>query len=155
MKIIRRLEARWRGWALRHLPAGFVTHGMEGFVGILCLVSGGGILSRISEPRAAEQFLDDPVYALWGGSLLIGGLALLIGVTSIRWVRIPIVYLIRRAEFYRLGLRLLAASTGLYGIAQIYYGGFDAVPAALLTLYFTFACTARLLAVGPNEEEAA
>jgi hypothetical protein len=70
------------------------------------------------------------------------------GVYSIRWISAPLVFQIKQVECYRLGLRLLALSTGMYAVALVMIGGWNSVPAAAMTLYFTLSCASRLLTLG-------
>jgi hypothetical protein len=135
-------------WTLRYLPPGLVARSMEAFIGVLCTFVGIGIFTRLSQPPAAEQFLDDQLYGIWAGALVSGGIALLVGVLSIRWVKPPLIFFISRVAVYRLGLRLLSLATLLYAIAQISYGGVNAIPASLFTFYFSATCTVRLLTIG-------
>lgn len=143
-----RIADWWYQWALRYLPAGMVARAMEAFIGVVCCVSGIGVLTKVSKPRAAEQFIPDPFFLLWGVALLIGGASLFAGVMSIKWIKPPLMFYIERVAVYRLGLRLLLLSTLLYAIAQFWVLGIDAAVSGGITLYFTLTCWARLITLG-------
>lgn len=138
----------WYQWTLRYLPPGLIARSMEAFIGVLCMFAGVGILADLSSPPAAEQFLADWQYGTWAVSLVTGGLALLFGVLSIEWIKPPLVFFVKRVAAYRLGLRLLSLATLLYAFAQMSAAGWNALPAATFTLYFSATCAIRLLTIG-------
>src|SRR5580765_6856655 len=109
--------SRMRDWFLSYLPAAIVVRPAEWFLAILCFLSGVSIVSGVSHPGAPEQLLWHPVYYIWGGSLLLGSVALMSGLSSIKWARGTDLYTIRRIPAYRLGLRLLGWTSVAYAIA--------------------------------------
>lgn len=137
-----------RHWFLAHLPAGLVAQPAEWFLAVLCFLSGGLIVAGLSHPQATEALLWPPVYRVWGGALFLGSIALIAGLTSIRWVPATDIYTVRRVPAYRLGLRLLGLSSTAYGVAICIVGHLNGALAAALTFAFAAICFIRLLTLG-------
>jgi hypothetical protein len=154
---IARVLARWQAyrnrtgraitvWALRHLPAGIVARPMEWFLAILCTVTGVALMAGLSRPSAAENQLRPIAYYSWSLTLLVGGVAMIVGLTSIRWVSFP-VYELRRVAEYQFGLRLLWIGCAVWSIVLIANTGIDAMLSASFAALFSFFCAVRLLTV--------
>lgn len=136
---------RARLWLLSHLPAGLVARPAEWFLAVFCTFVGASILLGASNPQSVGRMMPEAIYYLWGACLVAGSVALAVGLSSIRWLRIPDQYITTRTEWYRLGLRLLGLAAAIYAVGLIRLAGMDALPAAALTLYFAITCGVRLL----------
>jgi hypothetical protein len=137
-----------RQWFLSHLPAALVVRPAEWFLAILCFLSGLAIVIGVSHPEAAAKLLWQPVYYIWGSSLLVGSVALMSGLSSIKWARGTDMYVIHRIPAYRLGLRLLGWTSAAYAVALGVVGHWNAALAISLTLTFSATCLIRLLTLG-------
>jgi hypothetical protein len=138
---------RLRLWLLDHLPAGVIARPAEWFLASLCLLTGPPILLGISEPKSVQTLLWAPIFTGWGAAMTLGGLGLACGLSSYK--RTPGGnWTITRVPCYRLGLRLLGLSAGLYAVAVLIAGGLDALFAAVITLAFAGMCWVRLLSLG-------
>lgn len=136
---------RVRTWLLGHLPDGLLAHPAEWFLAVLCALTGVTTLVGLTQPQAVEQVLPLPVYALWGASLIAGAAAYAVGLASIRFTATG-AYVVTRASWYRLGLRLLGSASlifaGCIGFATGW--GLNLTP----LLLFVAMCWLRLLALG-------
>lgn len=133
--------------ALRYLPAGVVARPMEWFLAILCTLSGVALLLNFSQPQAAENQLRPFTYYSWAVTLIIGGVAMMSGLSSIRWVSFPM-YELRRVAEYQFGLRLLWLGTAVWAGVLLKNSGLDALLSASFAALFSFFCAVRLLTVG-------
>lgn len=142
------MTAGLQRWLLDHLPAGIVARPSEWFLAILCSLSGLTITTGLSNPGSVEALLWRPVYHAWGATLLVGGGALMCGLTSIRWVPDTERYLVTRVPCYRLGLKLLGLASLAYVVAILFAAGLNSAVAAAVTLAFAAMCGVRLLTIG-------
>lgn len=142
------MGVRIRTWLLAHLPAGVVARSPEWFLAAALSLSGLAIVTGLSEPPSVEKLLWHPVYYCWGGSLLLGGIAMISGLSSIRWLDGMDRYVITRVAIYALGLRLLGLTSAAYAAAILVVGGWNGLPAACITLAFSAMCGIRLLTIG-------
>lgn len=138
-------------WLLSHLPAGLIVHPAEWFLAVLCFLSGLTIVSGISKPSSVSSLLWRPIYEGWGAALLIGSIALMAGLTSIRWARGTDLYTIKRVPIYKLGLRLLGLTSSAYAVAVLIVGKWNGTFTAAVTLAFAAMCAIRLLNLGRNQ----
>lgn len=138
---------RIRPWLLAHLPAGVKSLSAEWFLAILCLLTGQAILTGVGRSSSVELLLYPVAYYLWSACLLVGGLALISGLSSIRQVS-DSEYVIRRTPVYLLGLRLLGTAAFFYAVAVLIINGWDAIVSAAVTLAFAGLCAVRILVVG-------
>jgi hypothetical protein len=143
------LGHRFAMWAIRHLPAGVVARPMEWFVAILCLLSGTAMIAGVSEPAAAERQLSQFTFHTWALTLIVGGLAMGSGLSSIKWTTFPS-YVLTRVPEYRFGLRLLWIGCFVWSIVLLANSGLNAMLSAGFALVFSFLCGVRLLTVGRN-----
>lgn len=139
---------RIRVWLLAHLPAGVIARPAEWFLAILLTLSGVTILAGLSDPPSIAALLAPVVYYGWGACMAIGGIAMISGLASARWVSGTDRYIITRVAVYVLGLRLLGLSSLAYALAILFVGGWNGLPAACITLSFTAMCGVRLLTIG-------
>jgi len=139
---------RIRTWLLAHLPAGVIARPAEWFLAVLLSLSGLAIVVGLSKPATVTALLWRPAYYAWGACLLLGGAAMIGGLSSTRWIPGTDRYVIIRVAIYQLGLRLLGLSSLAYAIAVLAVGGWNGVLAACITLSFTAMCGIRLLTLG-------
>lgn len=147
---LRDVNARARIWLLTRLPAGVLHRPFEWFTAVLCVLSGASIVTGAGESSSVERLLYQPLYYAWGGSLLLGGLALVCGLSSIRRAardRRRDAYEVRRVACYKLGLRLLGRASAVYVVAVLVTAGLGGVVAATMTLAFAGTCAVRLLTI--------
>lgn len=130
-------------WLREHLPAGLLARPGEWFLAVLCFLAGLTILTGAAEPTSVARLLPREIYFAWGACLVIGGAALTCGLSSYR--RSPGGWIVTRVPCYRLGLRLLGLSSGLYAISTLWVAHLAAVIAASVTLAFMGMCGIRLL----------
>jgi hypothetical protein len=137
-------------WLLSHLPAGLIVHPAEWFLAMLCFLSGITIVTGVSRPGSVAKLLWHPIYEGWGISLLVGSIALIAGLSSIRWARGTDLYTIKRVPIYKLGLRLLGLTSSAYAVAVLIAGRWNGTFSAAVTLAFAAMCAIRLLNLGRN-----
>lgn len=137
-----------RDWLFKHLPAGIVVRPAESFLALLCFLSGLLIVAGVSQPPAAAKLLWHPAYVAWGFSLLVGSIMLIAGLSSITWISLADVYVIKRAPAYRLGLSMLGLASLAYGAAIAITGGWNGALAASMAAAFSASCLIRLLTLG-------
>lgn len=142
---------RVREWLLRHLPAGLIVHPAEWFLAVLCFQAGIVIVSGLGHPDSLTKLLKPPVYLGWGVSLLVGSVALMIGLSSIHWARGTDLYTVKRIPTYKLGLRLLGLASLAYAIAIGFVGHWNGAPAIAISLAFAGMCGIRLLSLGRGQ----
>jgi hypothetical protein len=140
-----RLAAR-RDWLVENLPAGLLARPGEWFLAVLCFLSGLTILTGAARPTSVALLLPEPIYVTWGACLVIGSASLACGLSS--YQRSPGGWIVTRVPCYRLGLRLLGLSAGLYAVVVLYVAQLTAVFAAAITLSFAGMCGVRLLTLG-------
>lgn len=140
-------RGRARLWLLRHLPAGLLWHPFEWFMAGLCVLSGIASLFTPVESNSLQALLPAPFLKLWGGTLLVGAVALASGLSSIRGVGDDR-YVVTRVPAYRLGLRLLGLAVSVYIVALVLYAGWAGALASLVPAAFVAMCGVRLLALG-------
>ena len=138
---------RARVWLLQRIPSGMIYHPAEWLLAILCAISGFRVLFWGAESASLEDLLPPPLYFVWGLMLLVGAIAHMSGLLSIRTVNFDR-YVVTRVPAYRLGLRLLGGSTAVYSAALIIYAGQPGLLAAVFPLAFSGMCGLRLLALG-------
>lgn len=142
-----RVGRRVTVWCLRHLPAGVVARPMEWFLAIVCTASGLAIALGVSRPQAAHNELRPITYYSWSATLVIGGAAMMIGLSSIHWLTFPTYTLSRVAE-YQFGLRLLWVGCAIWSGVLIANSGIDALLSASFAALFSATCAVRTLTVG-------
>lgn len=140
-------RSRARLWLIRHLPSGMIYHPAEWLFASLCAISGVRVVFWGAESASLEALLPPPLYFVWGLMLTIGAIAHMSGLLSIRAVGSDR-YVVTRVPAYRLGLRLLGASTSMYAAALMIYAGQAGLLAAVFPLAFSGMCGLRLLALG-------
>lgn len=143
----RKISAAWQRWALLNLPAGVVARPFEGFMGMVCLVSGAAIATGLSAPVSAENVLVTWMYYSWSAVLVLGGLMMQFALSSIRWLAYPQYELSRVAE-YQFALRLLGIGSGIWAVVVVAYSGWNAIVSAGFAVLFAGTCVVRLLTVG-------
>lgn len=139
---------RIRTWLLAHLPAGVIARPAEWFLAVLLTLSGLTIVSGLSEPQSVVALLWPAVYYAWGGCLLVGGVAMISGLSSAHWVNGMDRYVITRIAVYALGLRLLGIAALAHGTAILVAAGWNGLLAACITFSFAAMCGVRLLTIG-------
>lgn len=140
-------RTRVRLWLIDHLPSGMIYHPAEWLFASLCLISGIRVLLWGAQSASLEALLPQPLFFVWGLMLTVGAIAHASGLLSIRAVSSDR-YVVTRVPVYRLGLRLLGASTALYAAALVAYTGQAGMIAAVFPLAFSGMCGLRLLALG-------
>lgn len=137
---------RLRLWLVRKLPAGLLFHPAEWALAVLVIVP--GVLTvagwRTSDSLAAA--LPWPVYKAWGVLMVVGGAALIAGLSSIK--RAGSRYVVGRVPAYRLGLRLIGATEALYAVCLLASVGVGALQAAVSLLTVSVLCGIKLLTLG-------
>lgn len=137
---------RYRSWLVENLPAGLLARPGEWFLAVLCFLSGLTILTGAARPTSVARVLPEPIYIAWGACLVIGSASLACGLSS--YHRSPGGWIVTRVPCYRLGLRLLGSSAGLYATSALWFAQMNAVFAASVTLAFSGMCGVRLLTLG-------
>lgn len=137
--------SRIRIWLLEHVPAGVLERPAEWFLGLLSIVSGFGGLFGPVEQASLEDLLPDLVHRGWNVALILGGVALLSGLSSIRYVPRQRGYVITRLPGYRLGCRLLGIASYAYAGALLWSSGYAGFFPAMVVLVFGLVFTVRLL----------
>lgn len=134
-----------RLWLLDKLPDGLLAHPAEWFLATLCAMTGISTLVGLTQPAVVERLLPLPIYVLWGTSLITGAFAYAVGLASIRFTANGS-YVVTRASWYRLGLRLLASASLIFAgcIVTVSGLGFNVAP----LLLFAVMCWIRLLVLG-------
>lgn len=145
------MAARVRPWLLDHLPPSILDLSAEWFLAIACILSGQAIVTGIGRTKSVAMLLYPPMYYAWGGCLLFGGVAIVLGLSSIRRLSTHR-YVITRPAIYLLGLRLLGIASIVYAIAVLIVAGRTGLLAAGITLAFAGMCGVRVLVVGGRDE---
>lgn len=140
-------RARARLWLVDHIPSGLIYHPAEWLFAILCAISGIRVTFAGAESASLEALLPPPLFFTWGVLLVVGAVAHMSGLLSIKAVNSDR-YVVTRVPAYRLGLRLLGGSTAIYSAALIVVAGSSGLIAALFPLAFSGMCGLRLLALG-------
>lgn len=135
-----------RDWLVDNLPAGLLARPGEWFLAVLCFLSGLTILTGAARPTSVALLLPEPIFIAWGVCLVIGSASLACGLSS--YHRSPGGWIVTRVPCYRLGLRLLGLSAGLYAVVVLYVAQLSAVFAAAITFSFAGMCGVRLLTLG-------
>lgn len=146
--MLRRLNVARRlgDWLREHLPTGLLARPGEWFLAVLCFLSGVAILTGAARPKSVADLLPDAIFIGWGACLVIGSASLACGLSSYR--RTPGGWIVTRVPCYRLGLRLLGLSAGLYAVVLLYVAFRASVFAAAITIAFAGMCGVRLLTLG-------
>lgn len=134
-----------RIWVLDHLPPGVVERPAEWFLSLLSIVSGLGGLFGPVEQASLQALLPEAVHRSWNVALIVGGVAMLSGLSSIRYLPGRNGYVITRLPGYRLGCRLLGLASFVYAGALLAVSGYEGFYPAMLTLAFGLVFTVRLL----------
>ena len=140
-------RSRARIWLLTRMPAGLLWHPFEWFVAGLCVISGVISLAWHVDSASLDALLPHPFLKVWGAALLVGAIALMRGLSSIRAVSADR-YVVTRVPAYRLGLRLLGLAVSVYIAALVLYAGWSGVVASIVPAAFVAMCGVRLLALG-------
>ena len=125
-------------------------HPAEFFLVILCGLSGVPYAIGVSRPHSLTALLPDVFVRGWGFALTFGALALMCGLTSVRYEHGREV--VRRVPCYKLGLRLLAGAGTIYAIAIITVAGIGAAAAVAAVFLFVGYCLIRLLSLSVDED---
>lgn len=141
------LRDRIRIWLTTHLPAGLLWHPFEWFVAVLCVISGTVALVWHVDSASLDALLPHPFLKVWGAALLVGAVALMRGLSSIRALSADR-YVVTRVPAYRLGLRLLGLAVSVYIAALITFAGWSGVLASVVPAAFVAMCSIRLLSLG-------
>lgn len=141
-----------RLWILDHLPPGVRERPAEWFLAFLSLVSGLGGLFGPVEQASLEALLPEILHRGWNLSLIVGSIAMLSGLTSIRYIPDHHGYVITRLPGYRLGCRLLGLASFVYAGALLIVSGYNGFYPAMLTLAFGLVFTVRLLTLAGREQ---
>ncbi len=144
--------SRARIWMLDNLPPGVIERPAEWFLSMLSIVSGLGGLFGPVEQASLQALLPDTVHRGWNLFLVVGGIAMLSGLSSIRYVPRRSGYVITRLPGYRLGCRLLGLASFVYAVALLIVSGFQAFYPAMLTLAFGLVFSVRLLTLAGREQ---
>lgn len=134
-----------RIWLIDHLPAGVLERPAEWFLAILSIVSGiGGLIGPV-EQASLDALLPSFVHRSWNLALVVGGVALISGLSSIRYVPDQSGYAITRLPGYRLGCRLLGLASYVYAGSLLWTARFDGFFPSMVVLTFGLVFTVRLL----------
>lgn len=134
-----------RVWMIDHLPAGVLERPAEWFLAILSIVSGIGGLFGPVEQASLDALLPGFVHRGWNLALVVGGVALISGLSSIRYVPDQSGYAITRLPGYRLGCRLLGLASYVYAGALLWTTRHEGFHLAMIVLVFGLVFTVRLL----------
>jgi hypothetical protein len=144
------MAGRLHSWLLDHLPPGVLNLPAEWLLAFACLLSGQAAITGFGRVNTISTLLYPPIYYAWGGCLVLGGVALVWGLASIR--RIPGGYVIARLAAYLLGLRLLGIASLAYAIAVLVVAGRVGIVAAATASAFAGMCAIRVLVVRGRDE---
>lgn len=143
---------RARIWLIKRLPAGVLERPAEWFLSLLSIVSGiGGLIGPVEQASLAA-LLPEFLHRGWNLALVLGGVAMLSGLSSIRYLPDRMGYAITRLAGYRLGCRLLGLASYVYAGALLWVSGFDAFFPAMGVLVFGLVFTVRLLTLAGREQ---
>lgn len=140
-------RGRVAGWLRDHLPTGLLADPYGWFLAGLCIVSGLPTVLGISEPSDIEAQLRPLLARGWGACLVIGGLGMLCGLTSIRRDHYGR-HLVTRVPCFRLGLRLLGIAAIVYAYAVASAAGAEAIMLTAILVAFAATHGVRLLTLG-------
>lgn len=140
-----------RIWLIKHMPAGVLERPAEWFLSILSIVSGFGGLFGPIEQASLQALLPEVVHRGWNATLIVGGFAMLSGLSSIRYIPDRMGYVITRLPGYRLGCRLLGLASYVYAGALLWVSGFAGFFPAMVVLVFGLVFSIRLLTLKGRE----
>jgi hypothetical protein len=109
---------------------------------LACLLSGVPILAGVVRPGSVADLLHPALTRAWGAVLVLGAVATVSGLTSIRLGDGGV--LMTRPSVYKLGTRLLMLGALVYGVSIIWVAGWRGVAAASMILAFSLAQFLRL-----------
>lgn len=144
----KRIAVLFERWALKHLPASIIARPGEWFIAMILGLSGIAIITRTSRPQAPQRILPQWAYNTWAAVLIVGCLMLICGLTSIHWVKAPVLYEMVRTACFKFGLRLLGIGASTYAVAALLYAGWNGLFAFCLAAMFSGFCFIRLLTTG-------
>lgn len=124
---------RVRTWLLARLPASLMEYPFEAFAAVYGTLAGAlVVLSGQGVPPRTDALLPDLVIRLWGATLLVAGVTLLVGLRR-RWrLALPV------------GLRLLGVSLGIFcGVVVWTERTWEVVPGAVLIAFIALLALAR------------
>jgi hypothetical protein len=134
-----------RVWLIDHLPAGVLERPAEWFLALLSIISGAGGLFGPVEQASLDALLPAFLHRGWNLALVVGGIALISGLSSIRYIPDRRGYAITRLPGYRLGCRLLGIASYVYAGGLLWTARFDGFFPAMVVLVFGLVFTVRLL----------
>lgn len=124
-----------------------IVRPFEWLVVLLLTNTGVSILTGTSVAPAPEVILWKGAYYVWAVALLTGALTMGVGLSSVRWLEAPVSYVMHAVPYYRLGMRLLALASIVYGIAIIVNSGKNGLTAGTMTVLFGALCLTRLISL--------
>lgn len=108
--------------------ARLVLRPFRAFIALLFTVSSLSYLVGVQQPQSVDAALPDPIRLLWGGSLLLGGVALLAGLASG----------IRPVE--KAGLLAVAGGAMAYALSILAFAGIRGLLPAGLSIAVAVSC---------------
>jgi hypothetical protein len=120
-------------WWVDKMPFALVENPFELFISFLCCVVGIPYTFGVISQGAIETRLPTIVVQVWGGSLLVGGFLVTIGL------------LLRNRYIERAGLWLLSTSAFVYAMVVATEIGKPAAFTVAITIGFGVACISRLM----------
>lgn len=127
-------------WLLRNIPEPLLYHPWEMLIAGLCLLSGIPLALGAPSPSSMNRFLSPFVVQWWGGTLGLGGSAIVVGLV-LAYVRPRVATVAWRIE--RAGLALLGSASLVYGVAIATVAGWPGVLPAATYSMFAAACMIR------------
>lgn len=125
------------------LPTWLLSRPEAGLLAFMCLLSGVPSAAGVVRPHSLEVMMPPWLVRCWGLVLVVGAVASIVGLTSIREEGGKEV--LHRAAPYKLGMRMLSLGSAVYAFAVMYVAGLQGLGAAPIILGFAAACWLRLL----------
>lgn len=140
-----------RVWLYHRLPPGLLWHPGEWLLAFMCAFSGIVGLTTGVRSDSLMHLLPETPYRIYSLLLLIGAIALMRGLASIKWLDYK-AYVITQVPAYRLGLRLLGFTVALFVAALWIVLGWKGFYASVIPIAFIGMCALRLIALGGPDD---
>lgn len=128
------------------IPEWLSFNAFEIFVSILCLGSGIPLVAGQIESQSLEARLPGLLVQAWGLALVLGPLALILGIYK-SWNEAQLTEYIFWERIQAWGLSALAYAAYIYAVLLLVSGGTGAILAAFFVLEFALTCHIRELTI--------
>lgn len=128
----------------RWIPRPLLFHPWELLIAGLCLLSGIPLAAGAPSPNSINQTMPELVVRLWGGTLAIGGAAIVAGLV-LGYIRPRLLTVGWRIE--RGGLLALACASAVFAAAIMINTGWRGLLPGLTYLMFAVACGIRTVSI--------